>query len=516
VPKAGRRDGLKFETRSPVAGLVVICGALAMAMGAMTSLTTALPEIAQSTGANQGQLTWVIDAYALAFAGLLLPCGALGDRFGRRRMLTWGLVIFAVACLLGPVGEDPGILIASRVLAGLAAALIMPATLSLITTTMSGAAQERAVGLWVSTATLGGALGLVFSGLVLEFADWRAVLYVSAAALALLVLLVPLVGESADPERPPFDLVGAVLSALAIGLVVYGINEAPSHGWSSRFVWTCVTTGTVLAAVFAMVQLRRRHPLLDVRIFRNRAVLTGSLALVAFFAVLFGYFFLVMQYLQLIEGKSALVAGLCLLPCIVTMSPLALVAPALVARFGLRWMSGLAFLVASAGLLILSRMGAGDLPLFFVSLLILGAAFGLLMTPATVAILRSVPPAKQGVASAVNDAVREVGAALGIAVVGSLLATVYSRELGPAVEALPEPARSAAEASLTGALQVQAELGPSAAPAVAEAHAAFLSGLQGAFLACAVFTAVVAVAVVVASPGRDRTSVRGKVRAVPQ
>jgi EmrB/QacA subfamily drug resistance transporter len=495
---------MQHETNSPIVGLAVICGALAMAMGAMTSLASALPEIGRATGATQGQLTWVIDGYALAFAGLLLPCGALGDRFGRRRALVWGLVIFALASSLGPIGADPTVLIASRLLAGVGAALIMPATLSLITTTMRGAAQERAVGIWISTATLGGALGLVFSGLVLEFSDWRAILYISATASALMALLTRLVGESADPERHPFDAVGAVLSGAAIGATVYGINEAPAHGWTSWLVWTAVAIGGLLAVVFTVVELRRRHPLLDVRIFRNRALLTGSLALVALFAVLFGFFFLIMQYLQLIEGKTPLVAGLCLLPTTITMSPLALAAPPLVARFGLRWITALGFVAAAVGMMVMAQLGDGDLRLYFGAVLIVGAAFGLCMTPATVAILRSVPESKQGVASAVNDAVREVGAALGIAVVGSLLATGYSRGLGPAVNALPEPARAAARASLGGALNVRAQLGPSAGPALAEAHSAFLSGLHAAFYACSIFTGVVVVAVVIAAPGRER------------
>jgi EmrB/QacA subfamily drug resistance transporter len=506
---------MKRETNNPIVGLVVICGALAMAMGAMTSLASALPDIGHATGATQGQLTWVIDGYALAFAGLLLPCGALGDRFGRRRALVWGLLIFAVASVLGPIGADPTVLIATRLLAGVGAALIMPATLSLITTTMAGAAQERAVGLWVSTATLGGALGLVFSGLVLEFADWGAILYISAAASAGMAVLARLVGESADPEQRPFDVVGAVLSATAIGGIVFGINQAPSHGWASWFVWTAVATGALLALAFALVELRRRHPLLDIRIFRNRALLTGSLALVALFAVLFGFFFLIMQYLQLIEGKTPLVSGLCLLPCIITMSPLALSAPALVARFGLRCITALGFVAAAVGMLLMAQLADGDLRLYFLALLIVGAAFGVCMTPATVAILRSVPESKQGVASAVNDAVREVGAALGIAVVGSLLATGYSRGLGPAVHALPGPARSAAEASLGGALNVRAQLGPSAGPALAEAHAAFLSGLHAAFYACSIFTGVVVVAVVIAAPGRAEGQGRSSAAGAP-
>jgi predicted MFS family arabinose efflux permease len=377
----------------------------------------------------------------------------------------------------------------------------MPATLSLITTTMRGTAQERAVGLWASIATLGGALGLIFGGLVLEFADWSAILYVSGAAALLVAAAGLLVEESADPARPRFDLLGGVTGAAAIGLAVFGINEAPSHGWASGVVQGCLLSGLALALVFAVLELRREHPLLDIRIFRSRQVLTGSLVLVALFAVLYAYFFLVMQYLQLIEAMSPLTAGLWILPCAITMFPLALLAPALVGRYGLRWVTTLAMLPLVASMLLMADIAAGDSTTFAIAILLMGVTFGLCITPATVAILRSVPPGKQGVASAVNDAVREVGAALGIAVVGSILATGYSRDLGPAVHALPEPARGTAEASLAGALQVGEQLGPAAGPAVAEAREAFLSGMHGAFLACAVFIMVCALTVALAAPG---------------
>lgn len=490
--------------RSQVAALAVLCGALAVVMGSMTSLTTGLPEIGRATGATQGELTWIVDSYTVVFAGLLLPCGALGDRYGRRRMLTWGLLVFAAGCLLGPVGDDPTVLVLGRAVAGLGAALVMPATLSLITTTLRGAAQERAVGLWVATATLAAVLGVVFSGLVLEFADWRAILYASAATALVIAAAGGLVEESCDPDRPPFDLAGAVTSVAAIGLVVVGILEAPSHGWASSFVWSCVLGGLVLAAVFTAVELRRSDPLLDVRIFGSREVTTGSLGLVALFAVIFGFFFLAVQFLQLIEGRSPLGAGMMLLPAALTMVPLSLVASALAPRVGLRLMMTLGLIPLVAALVLVAQLDRGETGLLVCAELLFGTSIGLCITPATVAILRSVPAGKQGVASAVNDAVREVGAALGIAVVGSLLATGYSRDLGPATAALPEPARSAAEASLAGALQVGAELGPAAGPAVAEAELAFVAGMQGAFLALALFVTVIAVVVAVAAPGRRR------------
>lgn len=481
----------------------MICGALALVMGSMTSLMTALPEIGRSTGATQSDLTWIIDGYTVTFAGLLLPCGALGDRYGRRRTLIAGLTIFGGSCLLAPLGNDPGVLIVARAFAGLGAALVMPATLSLITTTMRGTAQDRAVGLWASIATLGGSAGLIFGGLVLACADWSAILYVSGAAALLMATAGVLVEESADPARPRFDTLGGLTGAAAIGVAVLGINEAPSHGWASEMVLGCLLSGVALAVVFAFVELRRQHPLLDVRIFRSPHVLIGSLLLVALFAVLYGYFFLVMQYLQLIEAMSPLGAGILILPCAITLFPLALLAPTLVGRYGLRWVTALAMLPLIGSMLLMAGVGPGDKVTCVIALLLMGATYGLCITPATVAIVRSVPRGKQGVASAVNDAAREVGAALGIAVVGSLLAAGYARNVGPAVAALPQPARGTAEASLAGALHVSEQLGPLAGPALTEAREAFLSGMHMAFFACAIFIALCALTVAVAAPGAE-------------
>jgi EmrB/QacA subfamily drug resistance transporter len=490
--------------RNPAFGLTVVCFALTLVMGSMTSVAVGLPDIARSTGASQRELTWIVDSYTLAFAGLLLPCGALGDRFGRRRMLIVGLLIFAVASAVAPIGDDPGMVIAARAISGVGAALVMPATLSLITTTMPGAIQERAVSIWIATCTFGGALGLAFSGLILEFSDWRAILYSTAVAAVLVALAADLAEESSDPERHRFDVAGAVTSAAAIGLVVFGITEGPVHGWASVEVWMLLAAGLLFFLAFIALELTREHPLLDIRIFRSRWVLTGSLTLLAIFGVLFAFFFLSMQFQQLVEGRSALVSGLLVLPAACTLVPLSLVAPAMAVRLGLRAVTLLGLLPLMGGLGLMATMEAGDWVVFEIALLLMGAGFGLCITPATVAILRSVPAAKQGVASAVNDAVREVGAALGIAVAGSLLATGYTRNLGHAVDALPESARHTVEASLAGALEVQARLGPAAGPAVTEARAAFVSGIHTSFFACTVFTVVCAVAVAVAAPGRVR------------
>jgi MFS family permease len=494
------------ETRSrdSTVALSILCGALALVIGSMSSLSVALPVIGQSTKATQADLTWIIDAYAVTFAGLLLPAGALGDKYGRRRMLVLGLAIFGIASLIGPLLGTPGALIGVRATSGVGAALAMPATLSLIATTVREEDQERAVGLWAGVATMGGVLGIVFAGAVLELASWDAIFYVTAALAALLCVACRLVPESSEDDQPRFDAWGAATSAGAVGLIVFGINEVPSHGWSSATVGTCIAIGALLAVAFVQVELRAANPLLDLRIFRARPVLIGTVTLAVLFAVMFAFFFVIMQYLQLIQGRSAWAGGLAIIPMAVTIIPLSLLAPRLVAAAGLRVVTFLGLICLIGACLILGTIGPDARLAFLAAVLLMGANLGLCVTPGTLAILHSVPAHKKGVASAVNDAAREVGAALGIAIAGTLLATGYSRHLGDAVESLPEPAQTQSRASLAGATEAASQLGTAGHAALDEAQSAFLAGMHLAFIVLAIFLGLSAVAIAAVAPGPQR------------
>lgn len=499
----GQRLDSDLPRGRPVVGLCVLCAALVLVIGSMTSLATALPVIGRSTGATQGELTWIVDAYAVTFAGLLLPAGALGDRYGRRRMLILGLVIFAAASAAGPLFGSPDSLIVVRAICGVGAALVMPASLSLITTSFREEHQDRAIGMWAAVATVAGALGIVFAGICLEVSDWRAVFHLSAVAAVAVALASPVVAESSDAEHPPLDWWGAALSAAAIGLIVFGINLAPHAGWASPGVWTCVICGSLLGVVFTRVELRLANPLLDVRVFRSRPVSLGTITLAGLFAGMFAFFLVGMQYLQLIQGRSALSAGLAVIPMAITLIPLSLAAPYLVSWAGLRAVTTAGFGALAAAFLVLAKTGDSGSGTFLLAVLLIGVSLGLCVTPATVAILHSVPASKKGVASAVNDAAREVGAAFGLAVAGTLLATGYSGNVGTAINALPEPARDQANASLAGAMEVGRLLGPNGQAAVHEARAAFLEGMHSAYLACAVFAIVSALAVIAFAPARE-------------
>lgn len=504
VAQRQARTVRRSSSASPILGVGVLCGALALVIGSMMSLTTALPSIGASTGATQSDLTWIIDSYTVAFAGLLLPAGALGDKYGRRRMLINGLLIFAVACVVGAVLATPSALIATRIVAGVGAALVMPATLSLITTTVREDLRDQAAGLWAAVATIGGALGIVFAGLVLQSFDWQVILHVSAGVAAVLALCCRVIPESSEPDQPRFDVPGAVTSSAAIALVVFGIAEAPSHGWGSLTVTGCLVAGAVFAVAFVAVELHRSDPLLDVRIFRARPVLTGTLTLGILFAVLFGFLFVSMQYLQLVQGRSALQAGLAIVPMALTILPLAVFAPNLVARAGERTVATLGLVLLAISLAVMADLGTDGHSRFLVGVLLLGASIGLCVTPATTSILNSLPSNKRGVGSAINDAAREVGAALGIASLGTLLATGYRDHLGPASAALPEPARTQTTNSLAGALEATGRMGDPGLPALTDAREAFLAGMQTSFHFCALITAITAVGVLVCAPGRDR------------
>jgi EmrB/QacA subfamily drug resistance transporter len=458
--------------------LAVTSLALGVVVAAMASLNVALPDLARSTGADQTQQAWVVDAYSLVFAALLLPAGALGDRVGRRRVLLAGLALYVAGSVLAALSEGPTTLIALRAVLGAGAALVMPATLSTITSTFPEHRRPQAVSTWAAVAGASGVLGLLSSGLLLEAWSWRSIFWLNAllAGLALLgsALAVP---ESAEPVAGRFDVVGALLAAAGIAVAVHAVIQAPERGWTGAATLGQGATGIALVTAFVLWELRVRQPLLDPRLFRDRRFAAGSASLALQFFALFGLLFVLMQYLQLVRGDSALVAALSLLAMPLGMVPAARLSPHLSSRRGPRgpWTAGL-LLVATA-LAVLAQLDRGSAFAGVVAGLVpLGAGLGLAMTPATTALTESVPRAAQNVASAVNDLARELGGALGIAVLGSLLTAGYRANLH--VEGVPAQVARAAEHSLAAARQA-------GGPVLSLAQDAFSAGLQVALLVAA-------------------------------
>ncbi|MFI6868957.1 MFS transporter [Nocardia sp. NPDC050406] len=487
--------------------LTVSCLAIALVVAAMAALYSALPAIAAETGVTQQQLTWVVDGYTLALACLVLPAGALGDRLGRRVVLIVGLAVFALASAVPLVVDGAFWLIGSRAVAGVGAAFVMPSTLSLLTAGFPEERRGQAVGVWAGVAGSGGALGIIGSGLLLQWFSWQSIFVAMTVVGAVLLAAGCTVRESLEAERPPLDPWGSVTVALSVGLVVVAAMEAPARGWTDPIVLGALAGGLLAAAVFVLVELRVAHPLLDVRLFRDRGFGSGTVSLAVQFLVSFGLFLLIVQYLQLILGYSPLGSSLALGPMIVPLVVVSLFAPRLAERFGLRAVSLIGLALVGIGLLALARldMSSGYAHVLW-SLCVMSTGMGLCTAPATAAIVAGTPVEKHGVAAAVNDAAREIGAALGIAIAGSVLAAGYAHHIAPALPRLPEAARGPVSDSLAAALEVAERAGPQAEPLAAFAKTAFLEGFQQAGTALGWLTLGAAVLIAAWAPGALRSS----------
>ena len=501
--------------------LVVVALALMMVVSAVSGLNVALPELAQSTGASQTQVTWIVDAYTMVFAGLLLLIGAVGDRFGRRRVLLAGLATFGTAALAAVLTTDPNVLIAPRALMGVGAAATMPVTLSIITTTFPPEERGRAVGVWVGMAGGGAVLGLFGSGLLLHYYPWNSffVLNVVLAGLAFAgaVWIVPASRET-DPE--PLDVVGGLISLALVSGLVFAIIEGPEAGWTSTRTITGFVVGASALTGFVIWELRAPSPLLDVRLFARRGFSVGAFNLAVQFFCSFGFFYISLQYLQAVAGQSPLRAAVSLAPLPFVLIPLARVAPKIADRVGINRTGGTGLALMAVGLGVLSTVGLHlDYPRFLTGLVLFAAGMGLSGTPATTAIISSLPASKQGVASAMNDVSREFGSALGIAILGSILNSTYRHSIAAVTIGLPEHVRSTAEQSVTFIQRIpRGALGPGQERVIDGAKHAFLSGVSASLVTAACICGIAALVVFALAPRRDDTQdhAHGKERAAAE
>ncbi|MGP4048206.1 DHA2 family efflux MFS transporter permease subunit [Streptomyces sp. 2A115] len=471
--------------RRRTAVLAVMCLALAVVVGMLASLLVAVPDIARDLGASESDLQWIMNAYGVTFAGLLLPGGALGDRYGRKGVLLAGLVLFGAASGAVVFVDDVNVVIALRAVAGAGAALVMPMTLSIITNVFPPQERGRAVGVWSGISFGSALLAVLLAGGLLEAFSWRSVFWVNtglaAAAFVAAALIAP---TSKDPHAAALDIGGAVLSVVGIGALVYGIVEGPEAGWGDPAVVTGFVVGVVGLLAFVAWELRAERPLLDVRVFRLRGVSAGSLVITAESLAMFGFFFLLLQHLQEILGYSPFRAGAALVPMAIAAMVVSPAAPPLAHRYGMRPVIGLGMAMIATGLGMMAGFtdGADYWPVL-ASTALLGAGIAFAATPATDAIVAALPPAKQGVASALNDLTRELGGVLGIAVLGSVFNSVYRTETGEATRDLPGEAADAARDSLAAALRVAQQLdGRPGATLADAARDAFGSGLNAALL----------------------------------
>ena len=475
-------DGLGHPRRNAI--LAIMCLCLVLIVAAVSSLNVAIPTIVRELDPSSTEQLWILDAYALVFAGLLLLGGALGDRYGRRHALIIGLVIFAGASTLAAYADDPTQLIAYRAIMGIGAALIMPATLSTLTVVFAPQDRAKAIATWAGFAGAGGAIGPVASGLLLERYWWGSVFFIATpiAAVALVAILA-IVPNSADAQRHKLDFVGAVLSIVALVGLVFAIIEGPEIGWLDPV--TVISFVVAIAAFALYVRWERsvEHPLLDPDYFRIPRFGLGSLTITLAFLTMFGMFFLITLYLQFVLGYSALGSAVRLLPFSVVMIILAPRNPQLVERFGARRVITAGFLIQTIGFAVAALLQTDSS--YWMLLAAVGpmaAGMALLMPPTTNAIVTSLPQDKAGVASAVNDTTREVGGAVGIALLGTLVTVTYQNTMGDVAADLPEPLAELAGDSVGGAMLAASQLDPAVAgPLVTAAHQAYVDGTTLAF-----------------------------------
>jgi EmrB/QacA subfamily drug resistance transporter len=483
--------------------LVTVALSLMAVVSAVAGLNVALPSLAFDTGASQTQLTWIVDSYTVVFAGLLLIAGALGDRYGRKLLLTVGLLTFGGAAAAGLFVTDPDQLILVRMVMGVGAAAIMPTTLSVITTSFPEQERGRAIGVWVGIAGGGAIIGLFVTALLLEWFSWSSFfgLNVAFAAVGLLGTLT-VVPPSVDRQPPALDVVGAALSFVAIAAFVFGIIEGPERGWTDPLTLAAIGLGLVTAVGFVLWELRLEHPLLDPRLFRLRGFSAGSLTLTVQFTASFGFFFVVLQYLQFVTGRTPLEAALAMLPLPFVLIPTARNAPRIADRVGFNRTGPVGLVSTAIGFFILSQLQVDSGYLHFViGLLFFGFGMGLAGTPATTAITSSLPMEKQGVASAWNDTAREMGSAFGIAILGSLLNQGYRDGMVEVVAGLPAQVAERMMSSIAfTASPVVAMMGADGERIVGQAREAFVGGVGDAVLTGSILLIVTAVAVAILAP----------------
>jgi EmrB/QacA subfamily drug resistance transporter len=452
-----------------------------------TILNVALPSLQDEFDASTSTLQWMVDSYLLVFAGLLLTMGTLGDRFGRKRALQLGLALFGAASLAVLLVDSSAQLIAVRCGMGVGGALIMPATLSIITNTFPRSERAKAIGVWSAMAAVGIGLGPLSGGLLLKWFDWTSVFLlnvpVAALALALSFRLVP---ESKDPKPGAFDAVGAALSVAALGTLVYGLIEAPDRGWSSPLILGCFGTAAALGALFVRWELRIAEPMLNLSFFRNPRFSVASMSIgVAFFS-LFGAIFATTQFLQDAHGYSALQAGAAMVPIAFGLAMGSGSSVKLRQRLGTTRLVT-AGLAGQAVLLSTTLFWTKDMPYWPLGLWFLGLAFcmGWVMAPSTASVMGAVPSEKSGVASAMNDVTRQVCGALGTAIVGSLISTLYASRVDEHVTGLSEASQTAATDSIGQANAIAAGLHGSAGAALHDAAGTAFTDALGLSLAVA-------------------------------
>ncbi len=475
--------------------LGVLCLSLLIVFTGNSSLNVALPSLSRDLGATESQLQWVVASYSLVFAGLLFSTGALGDRFGRKGALQFGLATFFVAAAAASQSTEMWQIIGCRALMGVGAAFIMPSTLSILVNVFPPGERAKAIAIWAATTGVAGSLGPLASGFLLTHFWFGSVFLINLPVIAVAFIggwfLVP---KSKDPDQGKLDPPGALLSIVGISSLVYALIQAPDKGWSSPSTLAAFGVAAIVLTLFVLWELHTDEPMLDIHFFRNPAFSTGSSGMMLVFLSLYGVMFLLTQYFQLVLGYSPLDAAIRLLPMAPIMIIVAPLTPALSKRFGANRAVAFGMVLISVGFALFSRVDLNT-PYWYILLALvpLTSGFAMSMSPMTAAIMSAVPSRRAGAGSAMNDATRELGAALGVAVLGSIAASQYASHLHDALKNIPASSRHAAGSSIAGALRAAEQLSAPAARAFTlVARNAFVDGIHVAAIFGVVLTLLAA------------------------
>ncbi|MFJ7947421.1 MFS transporter [Streptomyces sp. NPDC096354] len=516
MPPARRGRVSEVVHRRRWAILAVLAFSLLVVMLDNSILNVAMKTIAQPAptglGSTQSQLEWAVNSYTLVFAGLLFTAGLLGDRLGRKKVLLFGMAVFGVGSVLSALSDSSGQLITFRAVMGFGGAFILPATLAIIMNVFEPEEQPKAIGIWTGVVGFAIAAGPIAGGVLLEHFWWGSVFLVNVpivvAAMAAMVAIVP---DSKDPRPGRLDPVGVLLSIVGLAVLVYGIIMGGRLGDFTRpEVWVTILGGLAVLAGFVGYEARSDHPALDVTYFRNRRFSASVAAIGLVFFALMGVTFFSVFYNQSVRGYSVLQSGLLVLPLAASQMFFAPRARLVVNRFGARAVcaAGLVLTaVAFAGFLLLGQ----DTPIWVLEVLffLMGTGMAHVMPPATVMIMSSLPREKAGSGSAVNNTFRQVGGAIGVAVLGSLLSTTYRSGIDGHLDVLPTSDRHAAGESVQATLTVAEKLGPAGRALVQPAHDAFIHAMHITAVGSAAVALVGAVVVLVFLPGRTAAAVAG-------
>lgn len=486
APTAEASGGGVPDARQLRTILITVSIALMAVIASVSGLGVAQTHMAVEFGASQSTILWIINIYTLALAALLLPLGAIGDRLGRKPMLIAGLMVFGASSVLAGLAPSAEVMLAARVASGIGAAMIVPITLAVITSTFPEEQRGRAIGVWTGVAGSGGVLGMFLSALLVDVADWRWLfvlpIALSVAALAMTLKSVP---NSRETSAHRFDIVGALVSIVAVSGLIFVLQEGPERGWTAPATLISLAVGLIATVGFVTWELRHRDAaLLDVRLFRERGLAGGSLTLLVVFGVQAGIAVVLFPFFQAVFGWSGLLSTLALMPMALTMMMASGLAPKLAARTGSRTTMAAGIALAGAGLALMALFVSADGYLSILpGMLVMGIGMGLSMTPSTEAITASLPREKQGVASALNDVTREFGTALGIAMLGALLSAGYRNAIDGRLNGIPQGDADSAREGIANAVEAAGGAGPHAQDLLHAAQQSFVDGWQQAMWA---------------------------------